>query len=436
MLALGCTFLWFGGNSRKNNSLFTAPPINTDAITHELLERLNKSSMAVTTQAATLLSQFTMVVNAAQQQVDTGHRILEHGHRLNESIASGRIAAEACSNDTASSRHLSGEGARYVSAAFESVNSVDSAIKCLVDEFRKVIDASTEISSAVSIIQSIASQTNLLALNAAIEAARAGEQGRGFAVVADEVRKLAERTTVATGEISGMIERIGTSTNNVGNAVEEAQLRVLESTARSRDAMSILSSLTTLAGKTVESAADICTAAQSQTALGEHIGSELDGLVHQAEEGSLAVRECNKALRTIIAQLTETKRQADMLIGEKVPLKAIADALEEMRANNILILNSTSTTEIGDFIARVQELDSIIEANWKRYATTLGQDNHAFQEALQNYRSCREEALALAKRGDFVGMHALSSKTVRPAYAALRQTLASLVPQDFSQAAA
>ncbi|MDE2586132.1 MAG: hypothetical protein KGN39_12120, partial [Betaproteobacteria bacterium] len=181
VFALGVAFLWIGGMRRGRDQ---SPGAETGREQPEQLEGLNQSSMAVTTQAATLLSQFTTVVGTAQQELETGRRILDHGISLNQSITQGREAAELCSRNAESSHQLSQAGAENVRQAFDSVNSVASAIDAVVGEFRQVVEASTEIGGAVSIIHNIASQTNLLALNAAIEAARAGEQGRGFAVVA------------------------------------------------------------------------------------------------------------------------------------------------------------------------------------------------------------------------------------------------------------
>ncbi|HRE16977.1 MAG TPA: methyl-accepting chemotaxis protein, partial [Rhodocyclaceae bacterium] len=127
------------------------------------------------------------------------------------------------------------EGARVVHDAAGEIARIADSVRQSASGLGELQQISAEIGTIVATIKDIADQTNLLALNAAIEAARAGEQGRGFAVVADEVRKLAERTSVATVEIGGMVGRIRDNTDktivqmNQGVALVEEGVRVADS---------------------------------------------------------------------------------------------------------------------------------------------------------------------------------------------------------------
>jgi methyl-accepting chemotaxis protein len=108
----------------------------------------------------------------------------------------------------------------------EKVNEIANSVSRSAELITSLGERSKQIGEIINVIKDIADQTNLLALNAAIEAARAGEQGRGFAVVADEVRKLAERTTKATSEIGGMIGTIQSEVDIAVNSMDEANKRV------------------------------------------------------------------------------------------------------------------------------------------------------------------------------------------------------------------
>ena len=138
-------------------------------------------------------------------------------------------------------------GAQTVAETISEMHRIAQLVESTADQIQELQGYSQQISSVVSTIREISDQTNLLALNAAIEAARAGEQGRGFAVVADEVRKLAERTGAATEEIGAMIGRIQSATKNAVTVMEQGVSEVRASAERAQTAQTAIESIKTLA---------------------------------------------------------------------------------------------------------------------------------------------------------------------------------------------
>jgi methyl-accepting chemotaxis protein len=152
---------------------------------------------------------------------------------------------------------------------------------------------SQEISSIANTIKGIAEQTNLLALNAAIEAARAGEQGRGFAVVADAVRNLAERTAQSTEEISGTIEKIQASTEQVFNGMNESVGRARAGLALSQEAGQTINRLSSSAGEVLVAVREISDALKEQSQASNDIARHVESIAQMAQENSSAVEQTN-----------------------------------------------------------------------------------------------------------------------------------------------
>lgn len=187
------------------------------------------------------------------------------------------------------------------------------AIRKLADDFgatAKLIDRlsadSEAIGGVVDVIRGIAEQTNLLALNAAIEAARAGEQGRGFAVVADEVRTLAQRTQHSTREIQAMIERLQSGARDAVRAVEQGQEQTEANVQQAADAGEVLHAITRSVGSISDMNMQIASAAEEQSAVAEEINrniSTINGVADQTADGAAQTASASEELTGLATAL-------------------------------------------------------------------------------------------------------------------------------------
>lgn len=195
---------------------------------------------------------------------------------------SADIATSA--NDTAG---IAQKGAEIVNKSVNESRAIAATVESSAKVMQTLGDKSKQIGEIVSTINDIADQTNLLALNAAIEAARAGEQGRGFAVVADEVRKLAERTAQATSEISGMIGEIQGEVDNAVDAMnrtnEQVEVGLKYSVEAGQQLSSIVQSVTTLQGMVQQ----IASATEEMSSTSEAISGDIQAVAAGAKEISL-----------------------------------------------------------------------------------------------------------------------------------------------------
>lgn len=279
-----------------------APAHGHDAVAHtarefnELVEMLQTTVGRINEEVRQVNAAAASVVGASQQ-IATGFRELGDGAASTaaaaaqistsiDQVAENTRAATDISLDASRLSEQSEKTARK--AACEMARIADS-----VSRSAQLIETlslrSNEISGIVKVIKDIADQTNLLALNAAIEAARAGEHGRGFAVVADEVRKLAERTAAATTEISGMIEAIQAEINAAVANLGTGDQRVSPGVKLAEDVAGTLAAINAGAQSALARISDIANAIGGQGVAGRQIAASAERMARMAEQNAAAM---------------------------------------------------------------------------------------------------------------------------------------------------
>jgi methyl-accepting chemotaxis protein len=206
----------------------------------------------------------------------------------------------------------------------ETINGM-SRIADVVKQSALTVEAlgksSDQIGEIIQVIDDIADQTNLLALNAAIEAARAGEQGRGFAVVADEVRKLAERTTKATKEIAAMIKQIQKDTANAVASMHTGTEEVDRGRAMADKAGESLREIITGADKVVDVATQVAAASDEQSSAAEEIGKNIVGIANVTAEtasGNQQIAQAAEDLNRLTLNLQDIVAQFTLASADEV----------------------------------------------------------------------------------------------------------------------
>ncbi|MBT0663453.1 methyl-accepting chemotaxis protein [Geobacter pelophilus] len=282
----------------------------------EKLHRIISSVAGNTSQVAAAATQLM----ATAEQIATG---AEEVAAQAGTVATAGEEMSATSGDIAQNCQMAAEGSNQASQAASSgsavVNNtvqVMSRIASRVQETAKTVESlgarSDQIGAIVATIQDIADQTNLLALNAAIEAARAGEQGRGFAVVADEVRALAERTTKATREISEMIKAIQNETKGAVAAMEAGVQEVEQGTMEAAKSGTALQEILEQINAVTMQVNQVATAAEEQTATTGEISNNIHQITEVVQETAKGAQESATAAN----QLARTAEELQRIVGQ------------------------------------------------------------------------------------------------------------------------
>ena len=254
----------------------------------ERVNHLVRQVASSTSRLTRAVAETTEVTNSTtnrilQQQSETEQvatAITEMSATVNDvakNAASAEQAAKAADQEA-------NRGREVVAQTVTSIQSLAAEVERAADVIQKLEKDSEDIGAVLDVIKGIAEQTNLLALNAAIEAARAGEQGRGFAVVADEVRTLASRTQQSTQEIQEMIERLQAGARQAVSVMEASRHKADENVEQSNRAGESLESITGAVATISEMNVQIASAAEEQSAVAEEINRNIVSISRVASE--------------------------------------------------------------------------------------------------------------------------------------------------------
>jgi methyl-accepting chemotaxis protein len=278
----------------------------------ELIGEVANMSGHVSRDANTIQGLMAGVRNRFEAQQRTVGSINSSTETLSETVAQISGSASQVSEAARNASNLAKSGGNIVQETIQGMRQINESVTLGSSAVDSLGRKSDEIGAIVAVINSIAEQTNLLALNAAIEAARAGEQGRGFAVVADEVRKLAEKTAQATQEISGMIQSVQQETRNAISTMQNGTEQVRGGVEKATEAGRALQEIVLSVERVSEMIELIATGAASQNQMVSEVRSHVDEIsqmVQDASTDTMTGEQATAELASLSAKLDQVIKQ-------------------------------------------------------------------------------------------------------------------------------
>jgi len=282
----------------------------------EKLQHIISEVYGSTTQLAAAAEEMSAITvasteNVSKQQQET-EQVATAMNEMTATVMEVSRNAEQAAESTSEADTQAQEGRQIVNDTVESINLLANEVDSAANVIQELEQNSDSIGSVLEVIRGIAEQTNLLALNAAIEAARAGEQGRGFAVVADEVRSLASRTQQSTQEIQSMIERLQSGAQRAVEVMGTSRTRAQSSVEKSQKAGDSLTVITEAMSNITAMNTQIAEASKQQSEVAEEINQNIVNISTIAEESANSTSELSQSN----IALAELSSNLQSLVGQ------------------------------------------------------------------------------------------------------------------------
>jgi len=275
---------------------------------HEIVAAIRHETGRLNAQSGELDRSASASAAVAGKQSEAAASMAAAVEQLSVSIDQVETHANEVNRVTQDSARQSDASAAVIKGAAEEIHRIAQAVTATAGDIRSLEEMSGQITGIVNVIREIADQTNLLALNAAIEAARAGEQGRGFAVVADEVRKLAERTATSTGEIAAMIGRIQEESRAAVAGMEASVARVRDGVRLAGEAGASIEHIRDSAGGVTQAVDSIGLTLKEQASAARDIAARVEHVSQGTEELAAGAKQ-TAAAASELAQVAMTMEQ-------------------------------------------------------------------------------------------------------------------------------
>lgn len=308
----------------------------TEDITGAVADSINYAVDALRDLVTTIDSTASQMDRSAQQTQVTANKLSEVSANQNDHVIQANDAinsitdsirqvttnAETSSEVAEQSVRLANKGGEAVKRTIDGMNSIRETIQETSKRIKRLGESSQEIGNIVGLINDISEQTNILALNASIQASMAGEAGRGFAVVADEVQRLAERATDATRQIETLVKTIQTDTNEAVASMEQSTTQVVSGARLAENAGDALEEIQTVSGRISNLVSGISDAAQSQSDEAVNVIKTMDVLRKYSTQtaGGASVTSANV---TKLADLSRELRES--VAGFTLPSETVSE---------------------------------------------------------------------------------------------------------------